>query len=269
MRGGATLVSALLAIGLACVGCASSGAGERDRVPVTDTRDCVVEVCNDLVVALDVSERMRLDWGDGSLLAHQLGLARDVVAAVDPARTAIGVVTYAGSSWEGVGRPGPLTRVELTPGNDFHRVLALLDEIEGRGTRGLPAAPAGLEQSAAALLPQGRERRPSHPHRSVLLFSGGLPGPAASGSDARYQLELASWQLARARLAFITTFVLVLGPDAPRLASWEHDVSRQGGFLVCAGQPAELADARARVLRWLSALEHRLDAPKLDGISGC
>jgi len=269
MKGGAMLAPTLLGIGLAYVGCASPGATARNREPATDTRNCVVEVCDDLVVALDVSERMRRDWGGGSLLGLQLGLARDVVAAVDPARTAIGVVTYADPAPSRTGHPSPLTRVELEPGNDFHRVLALLDEIEGRRPRGAPDLAAALERSADALLPEAEVRRPRDLHRSVLIFTGGLPGRASGGREAEYELALASGQLARVRQAYITTFVLALGPEAPRLAAWEGAVWQYGGFLVCAETPAELGDARARLLRWVSAIGHRHDAPRLEGISGC
>lgn len=199
------------------------GSGDQfDLVIVIDTSGSTlaptgVDVDGDGTIGVPWHDGSSSDPGD-SVLASEVAAAARVLAGLDPRRTRVAIVSFAGQAtvaYPGARLPARIKRAALTLEpltSDYrriHRGLALLLE---RGGFGLSHMAAGVDLAILELL--GLEGALSSPapnsRKIVLFFTDGQPTLPVPGSDAdNVRAVLAS--AARARRAGIRIHSFAIG----------------------------------------------------------
>jgi len=204
-----------------------SGTGRFDLFLVIDTSSSTnqpsgtdVDGDGELGVASHEADRRSTDPGD-SILAAEVAAARQVVAGLDPKRTRVGVVTFAGEAllrYPGdLARP-PVRRAAFTQEpltSDYRRVHAALYELGRSEPHGMTHMAAGIDLATLELLGLAGSVGSPAPDstKMILFFTDGQPTLPSLASEAA---NVGAVQLAadRARRAAVRIHSFAIGPEA-------------------------------------------------------
>lgn len=205
----------------------ASGSGRFDLFLVLDTSESAslpsgVDVDRDgeLGVATSTSDPSSTDPGD-SILAAEIAAAEQVVDGLDPKRTRVGVVTFAGEAvvrlLRELDRP-PVRRAALTQEpltSDYRRVHAALDELSKSEPYGLTHMAAGIDLATLELLGLAGSVGSHDPDSTklILFFTDGQPTLPYLTSETG---NVGAVRVAadRARRAGVRIHSFAIGPEA-------------------------------------------------------
>jgi len=187
------------------------------------------------------------DPGD-SVLAAEVAGARLLLRGLDPRRTRLALVTFAGDApgvraWRTAGqRPEPASTVEpLTL--DHARIDRALSEVLGQEPSGSTHMAAGVDQAARELLAAAGASAASGSQKVVVFLTDGQPtlpyGPASERDNVLAVLDAAD----RAARADVRIHSFAIGPDALEgpVAAVEM-AARTGGSFTPVPRPGALVE---------------------------
>jgi hypothetical protein len=236
------------------------GSGRFDLMIVVDTSASTaqpsgVDVDGDgeLGAAGPDPERKSTD-PDDSILAAEIAAAVDVVDGLDPKRTRVGVVTFAGEpvvqSLRELERP-PVRRAALTQEpltSDYRRVRDALAEVSRSAPYGMTHMAAGIDLATLELLGlRGSVGSPDPGStKLILFFTDGQPTLPYLASEAG-NVGAVQGAADRARRAGVRIHAFAIGPEALEgpVAAVEMAAITEGLFtpVPAPGRLAEFVDA--------------------------
>jgi von Willebrand factor type A domain len=233
-----------------------SGGGRFDLFVVIDTSDSTsqpsgVDVDGDGELGAPVSETdpKSSDPGD-SILAAEVAAAEKVVDGLDPERTRVGVVTFAGEAIvqfpRDLDRPpvrlAALTREPLT--SDYRRVRAALYDLSRSEPYGRTHMAAGIDLATLELLglPGSVGSPDPGSTKMILFFTDGQPTLPYLASELG-NVEAVRLAADRARRAGVRIHSFAIGPEAlegPIAAVEMAEITR--GLFTPVPDPGRLSD---------------------------
>lgn len=196
-----------------------------------------------------VRERHRGPWRPldppASILEQEVRSVERMLHDVDPDKTRLGVVTFAGAPEGRTPDRGRSARTEVPLTGRLEAFDAGLQQIVRRGAAGRTDMAMGLDRAVAELTGRGASR----PHRGaakvVVFFTDGtptLPHPGTRDNE-REVFEAAE----RAAAAGVRVFSFAIGPEALRRPAAAAEMARRtGGVFTPVRKPVELAAAVSR-----------------------
>lgn len=237
-----------------------SGTGRFDLLLVIDTSEstnqpCGVDVDGDgeLGVPVSKTDERSSDPSD-SILAAEVAAAEKIVDGLDPKRTRVGVVTFAGEAVLKVlrdfDRP-PIRRAALVQEpltSDHRRVRDALGELSRSAPYGMTHVAAGIDLAVLELLGLAGSVGSADPDstKTILFFTDGQPTLPYLASEAA-NVEAVRRAADRARRAGVRIHSFAIGPEALEgpLAAVEMAAVTEGRFTPVPdpGRLAEFVEA--------------------------
>jgi Mg-chelatase subunit ChlD len=154
------------------------------------------------------------DPGD-SVLAAEIAAMRRLLARLDPRRTRVGVVTFAGQALESGALVDDPALTEIALGSDYASVQSALDRVLARGANGATHMAAGVDRATVEVLGTRRAYSKGDPasEKVLVLLSDGKPTLPEPGDDAA-NVEAVLQAGLRARRAKIRAFTYAVGSEA-------------------------------------------------------
>ncbi len=179
-----------------------------------------------------------------SILEQEIRSVERMLADVDPGKTRLGIVTFAGDDPRSPEPASPI-RVEVPLTARLETLDAGLQRVAARGAAGQTDMAGALDRAVAELLGRGSSEPSEGASKVVVFLTDGTPTlPHADTRENEREVFAAA---ERAAAAGIRVFSFAIGPEAiGRPIAAAEMARRTGGAFTPVRKPAELTQAVTR-----------------------
>ena len=180
-----------------------------------------------------------------SILEQEIRSVERMLLEVEPERTRLGIVTFAGAARDAPSDAERAARLEVSLTDRLEFLDAGLQRIARRGAAGRTNMAAGLDRAVLELTGKGRSRTTSDATRAVVFLTDGSPTLPHADTRANEREVFAAAERAASR--GVRVFSFAIGPEAVRRPIAAAEMARRtGGVFTPVRKPAELQDAVTR-----------------------